>query len=291
MSLGQPPVTSASQCLWKTLNNNLQRPLFDGTREKKKQGFITTQPSAACCKSQESQPNLGKGRESLPPSAAVAATRHGDMSNSSQMRELGGLVDNLYLSSKNRHHQDVTASAPTTQSRKNTKVGLYICSVQVCPHEGGVASRWRCVGVRGMARCVSTVCVCNCCATERDGRSERQSADLSGVVCFSSWPAALCESSRCACCLLLLLSVVAYPRSGLLLLCLPRYGDSSIARNGIRGCHTGHNSSTITVLFGVDQHFRVSCSSLLLCLPLLLGRAAVWQGQNQRVLITARAPI
>lgn len=81
---------------------------------------------------------VGEGRE--PPivtAAAVAeATSHGDMSNTSQMRELGGLVDNLYLSSKNRHHQDVTAAAPT-QSRKNTKVGPYSFPVQACPYGGG----------------------------------------------------------------------------------------------------------------------------------------------------------
>lgn len=202
--------------MWKTFNNNLQRPLFDGTREKRKQGFITTQQSAACCKSQESQPKLGEGREAPPAAAAAAATKHGGMSNSSQMRELGGLVDNLYLSSKNRHHQDVTASAPTTQSRKNTKVGSCSCSAQACPHEGGVASRWRCVGEHGTARCAFTGCVCHC-AAERDEGIGRSLPLLSvsgagcvlfplGLLLFVNLHVVL--AGCCCCCLLCLVFVL-----------------------------------------------------------------------------------
>lgn len=103
------------------------------------------------------------------------------MSNSSQMRELGGLVDNLYLSSKNRHHQDVTAAAPT-QSRKNTKVGPYSCPAQACPHEGTGGKLISSVALGRTGR--PGVCIQAVFATARDGKKRGNRPISRFVVLF-----------------------------------------------------------------------------------------------------------
>ena len=79
------------------------------------------------------------------------------MSNSSQiqMRELGGLVDNLYLSSKNRHpHSDASATPNRTRRPKvcirGATLPTRICVALVYGEGVSLWLTWKeCFGMRG----------------------------------------------------------------------------------------------------------------------------------------------